>query len=171
MKVTQLLILFFQLTSVIFSRNLSNSDLFDAQKRLDVGNMSEYSSASIMPNINQQIAHSVTAIVNTETITSEMQATATPVYVSTPTPIVIVVPAGPTPTPTLIPFPTLNFFPTEEGISGEIQALQHQSTTLEELKTGVLFNWGKIIQLWPFGVLAVIWIVLGVWFLASEKIE
>jgi hypothetical protein len=153
------------------TKSLSESFLIDAQKWFDGANNSEYSSASIMPNINQQITHSEKTIVNTETIISEVQATATPVYVSTPTPIVIVVPAGPTPTPTLIPFPTLNFLPKEEGLNGDIQAVQYQSTTLEELKNGIHFNWRKIIQLWPFGVLAVIWIVLGIWFLASEKIE
>ena len=171
MRISQILILLFQLASVILTKNLSETLLFCAQKRFDVTSISKYTSASIMPNSNQQITPSATTIIITETVASDIQATATPVYFSTPTPIVIVVPSGPTLTPTLIPFPTLNFLPTEDGLNGEIQAIKHQSTTLEVLKNGELFNWGRIIQLWPFGVLTVIWIVLGIWFLASEKIE
>ena len=67
MRITLLLILLFQLASVILTKNLADAFMFDAEKRFDVVNISKQSSASIMPDINQQITPSETLLGYTET--------------------------------------------------------------------------------------------------------
>ena len=97
------------------------------------------------------------------------QSTATRIDISTTTPIIIIVPGGATPTPTLIPFPTLAFNPSELEASGQLLVIQYEPNTLATIKNGANFPWRELLQLWPIGVLAGIWIILGVWFLISQK--
>ncbi len=96
-----------------------------------------------------------------------LQATPTPVSIDTPTPIVPT--TIPTVTPTLIPFPTLDFLSTKEGVVGEFLAIQYEERTLEILKHGVSLKWQSLLRILPLGIMLVAWILFGAWFLFTQK--
>jgi hypothetical protein len=93
--------------------------------------------------------------------------TPTPVSISTPTPIIPT--AIPTVTPTLIPFPTLDFLSTRESVVGEFLSIQYEEKTLEILKHGISFKPQNFLRLLPLGILLVAWLLIGVWFLFTQK--
>jgi hypothetical protein len=144
---------------------------------------------TITPTINLTITNTVistitpTTTLQTATITqpsftpiislthspTQPQASPTPIMIDTPTPTMAVTKDTPTITSTLFPLTTLEFLLTKANSSAELQAIQYEPGELETIKNGTLIDCKNIYRFLMLGLILLIWVILGAWFLFLQK--
>lgn len=75
----------------------------------------------------------------------------------------------PAETATLIPFPTITFQYPQVTRTGSLAYAQHQPGSPDLPKERVSPVWGRLLRLWPVLLLALVWLVIAIWFVVAQR--
>jgi len=93
--------------------------------------------------------------------------TATPALLETPLPVhtVEITPV----TPTLIPLPTIKFKPLRITETPGLFTFDHSAGSLVVTKQKTQKASDLILRFWPIGLVFLIWLIIGIWFLITQR--
>ncbi len=112
-----------------------------------------------------------TSQIQPPTITMAKVASATATAPETQTPAVAGTPDIHSATPTLIPFPSVTFQFPEARTTERLLALRHAPEASFLPKQSDPPLWKGLVKLWPLALLVVIWAILAVWLVVSQRLS
>ena len=129
------------------------------------GTPSESQTASPSPTLTSSSPTPTSQAPLFPTFTSAPFETPTEIFLETETPS-----GPPSETPTLIPFPTVTFQYPEESTTGSLLTIQHQPGSPDLPKESTAALWaGRLLRLWPLALLALVWLMIALWFLIAQR--